>query len=209
MSRILVLSPHPDDESIGCGGTLCGHVAAGDDVRVVFLTSGERGGHGTTSEATRRIREAEAAAAARVLRVASVDFWRQPDGALRANPPLRNRLVALLDAWAPDVVYTSHPGEAHPDHRASARVLAGALAACRAPKPLVHLFEVWTPITRIDHVVDVTRWMPTKLRAVRRYRSQCSVLRFDDAVAGLNRYRGEMHSWPEGEFAEVFASMRR
>jgi len=45
MNRVLVLSPHPDDESIGCGGTLNKHVESGDDIFVLFLTSGEKGGH--------------------------------------------------------------------------------------------------------------------------------------------------------------------
>ncbi len=71
------------------------------------------------------------------------------------------------------------------------------------------LFEIWTPISRMDHIVDVTPWMRTKLRAVRKYESQCSVLRFDAAVAGLNRYRGEMHCWPEGDYAEVFVRMKQ
>ena len=43
---ILVIRPHPDDETIGCGGALCWHLTEGDAVRVVFLTSGEKGGHG-------------------------------------------------------------------------------------------------------------------------------------------------------------------
>ena len=84
MSRILVLSPHPDDESIGCGGTLRRHVLGRDQVKVVFLTSGERGGHGRPPEETRQVREAEARAAGRILGVRRLEFWQQPDGAVRA-----------------------------------------------------------------------------------------------------------------------------
>jgi LmbE family N-acetylglucosaminyl deacetylase len=208
MSRVLVLSPHPDDESIGCGGTLCQHVADGDEVRVVFLTSGEMGGHGTGPEDTRRVREAEAVAATNVLGLRAIEFWHAPDGRLRATSPLVARLAALLRSWKPDTVYTTHPGEAHPDHCAAPRLLRRALAKARVGTPEVWLFEIWTPLATMDRIVDVTRWMPVKLRAVRRYRSQCAVLRFDAAVAGLNRYRGEMHCWPEGDYAEVFARMK-
>lgn len=209
MSRVLVLSPHPDDEAIGCGGTLCVHVAAGDEVRVIFLTSGEQGGHGLGPQETRRIREAEASAAARVLGITQIEFWGAPDGRLRTTALLRQRLVETLQGWPPDLVYTTHAGEAHPDHRAAPRLLRRALDTARIGAPIVYLFEIWTPIARMDHIVDVTAWMPAKLRAVRRYRSQCAALRFDDAVAGLNRYRGEMHCWPEGAYAEVFARMKR
>ncbi len=209
MSRVLVLSPHPDDESIGCGGTICKHVAAGDEVRIVFLTSGEKGGHGTSAVETRRIRESEAASAARVLGVPRIEFWRAPDGRLRASQPLLQRLIEFLQNWRPDVVYTSHEGESHPDHRAAPRILRRAVSAAGIEAPVVCLFEIWTPISRMDHIVDVTPWMRTKLRAVRKYESQCSVLRFDAAVAGLNRYRGEMHCWPEGDYAEVFVRMKQ
>jgi N-acetylglucosamine malate deacetylase 1 len=47
-----------------------------------------------------------------------------------------------------------------------------------------------------------------KLCAVQAYHSQCEVVDFVEAVRGLNRYRGEMHSWPGGDYAEVFTRMR-
>jgi LmbE family N-acetylglucosaminyl deacetylase len=70
-------------------------------------------------------------------------------------------------------------------------------------------FEVWTPLQDMDHIVDVSRYMKVKMAAIRAYRSQCAVMRFDEALAGLNRYRGEMHSWPGGEYAEVFTIWRK
>ena len=96
----------------------------------------------------------------------------------------------------------------HPDHRAAPRILRRALATARIARPKVYLFEIWTPLAKMDFIVDISPWIEIKLRAVRAYKSQCSVLRFDEAVAGLNRYRGEMHSWPGGAYAEVFAEMR-
>src|SRR5437879_6354637 len=78
-NRVLVLAPHPDDESIGCGGALCLHQQRGDAISVVFLTSGERGLPGMAEESVRSLREAEAASAAEVLGVVGLDFLRLPD----------------------------------------------------------------------------------------------------------------------------------
>src|SRR5690242_15658180 len=90
--RILVISPHPDDESVGCGGTIRKRVLGGDAVHVVFLTSGEAGGHGRSAEETVRLREAEARDAAHILGLTSVEFWHERDGRLRATQPLVERL---------------------------------------------------------------------------------------------------------------------
>src|SRR5437879_1020111 len=94
--RVFVISPHPDDESIGCGGAIRSHVVCGASVRVVFLTSGENGGHGRSAEETIRIREAEARVAAQVFGVEDVDFRREPDGAFRATGALAARLGDVL-----------------------------------------------------------------------------------------------------------------
>jgi LmbE family N-acetylglucosaminyl deacetylase len=208
--RVLVLSPHPDDEAIGCGGTLRGHVLAGDEVRLLFLTSGENGGHGTLPDVTAQTREAEARAAAEILGFSHVEFWRQPDGTLRANRKLVGRLQALIKTWRPQLIYVTHDAEMHPDHRAAARLVRRSLAASGRSRtvPVVRMYEVWTPLQHMDEVVDIAAEIETKLSAIRAYASQCRALRFDDAALGLNRYRGEMHCWPGGDYAEIFQWMR-
>src|SRR2546423_11956411 len=102
MSRVLVISPHPDNEAIGCGGTLRQHVLQGDAVRVIFLTSGENGGHGIAPDETARIREQEAHAAAEILGIGEVEFWREPDGSVRVTSRLADRLRATLLEFKPE-----------------------------------------------------------------------------------------------------------
>jgi LmbE family N-acetylglucosaminyl deacetylase len=210
LKRVLVISPHPDDESIGCGGTLRAHVLAGDRVEVVFLTSGEAGGHGKPPDETARIREAEARAAGNILGVRAIDFWRQPDSKLRVTAALIERLRAKLKHFRPHTIYVTHDREMLGDHMAAARLVKQALAnfSNGSERPEVLMFEVWTPLQQMDHIVDISRHVRTKQRAIRAYQSQCEVMSFDEAALALNRYRGEMHSWPGGDYAEIFKYLK-
>ena len=201
--RVLVLSPHPDDEAIGCGGTLRWHVEHGDYVEVIFLTSGERGVCGQDPMKTARIRETEAKAAAKILGYSALEFWREPDGGFRSTTALAERLTKKIHRFKPHRLYVPHPDEMHRDHRAAARLVRRALAKVPVA-PDVLFYEVWTPLQHIDHVQDISAQMEKKLAAIRAHKSQCAIMRFDDSAHGLARYRGEMHSWPGGAYAEVF-----
>ena len=204
MSTVLVVAAHPDDESTGCGGALLRHAGAGDRVRAVFLTSGEAGGHGI--EDPGGTREVEATEAAAIIGIEEFDFWREPDGRLRAKRALVERLARLIRSVHASVLYAPHRGDDHPDHHVAARI-ARAAAAASGRKLEARGFEIWTPLQQIDHVVDISDVIDAKLRAIRAYRSQCAVMPFDEAFRGLARYRGEMHSWPGGPYAEVFTEL--
>ena len=206
MARVLVISPHPDDEAIGCGGTLCAHSAAGDEIHVIFLTSGERGSRAMGPAETAEIREKEAAAAAAVLGIAGIEFWRQPDGALRSSGMLARKVAEAICGRKPDYLYATHGAERHSDHRAAMRLTIRGLNLAQQPWPVVRLFEVWTPLQRWGFVQDISPHLEAKLRAIRCYASQSANLRFDDAAAALSRYRGIMHD--AGEYAEVFLALR-
>lgn len=201
--RVLVIAPHPDDESVGCGGAVAKHTRAGDRVEVVFLTSGEAGGHGQKPALTGPLREQEARDAAAILGLADLHFWRLPDGALLPDEAVIARLVGLLQVTLPDVLYAPWENDQHSDHRAAARLVLEAAGMGFRPAAMWG-YEIWTPIDRIDHVVDISDVIETKVEAIRAHRSQCLVLPFDEAMRGLARYRGEMFSWPGGPYAEVF-----
>lgn len=210
MSRVLVISPHPDDDAIGCGGTIRKHVVQGDSVNTIFLTSGEKGGHGRTPEEIGTLREREARAAAKILGLAHIEFWRQPDGALSATRQLVDRLRTVIRKLQPEMLYVTHEREMHSDHRSAARMVRRALTGsdAHAVMPVVRMFEVWTPLQLMDDIIDVSPYLEVKMAAIKAHRSQCDVLRFDEAFLGLSRYRGELHNWSEGDYAEIFLRMR-
>lgn len=205
--RVLVISPHPDDESIGCGGTIRKHVEGGDSVHVVFLTSGEKGGHGRSEEETIAVREREARTAATLLGIEQIDFFRLPDGSLRSTSDARILLRQTLTTWKPEIVYIPHTAEMHSDHRAAVQLLRHSCQNGLTSDFRVLMYEVWTPLQNMDEIVDITPYVAVKRAAILAYESQCTVVDFEAAALGLNRYRGEMHCWPEGEYAEVFSEL--
>jgi LmbE family N-acetylglucosaminyl deacetylase len=206
--RVLVLAPHPDDETLGCGGAICLHRRRGEAVHVVFLTSGERYTDAVPAETNRSVREAEAEEAGRVLDVQGLEFLRLPDlGLSEMIGRAADRLRPILETRAPEVLYLPHPEESHPDHAAALPIVRAALAVLSSLGPLPELrgYEVWSPLTRCGWVEDVSAAMPWKLRAVRCYRSQLRLFRYDIAVRGLNRYRGVLGAG--SRYAEAFVAL--
>jgi LmbE family N-acetylglucosaminyl deacetylase len=204
--NIVVIAPHPDDETIGCGGTICRHVKDGDTVTAVFLTSGELGlKHLPRAEAW-RTRESEARRAAKVLGLESVTFLRQPDWMLgdQINAAAES-LRPILNYRRPERLYLPHPADGHPDHRSTLTVVVEALRGMELYKPVLLGYEVWTPLSNYDCVHDVTKFMSRKLRALRCHRSQLSGFDYVQAIRGLNAYRGALAS--RSDFAEVFQSL--
>lgn len=202
-NNVLVIAPHPDDEAIGCGGTICQHVVRGDRVVVVFLTSGELGLKGLPREEAWRTRETEAQKAAEILGAADLNFLRQPDwfiGEQVEDTALALRPIIVRES--PAVIYLPHAEEWHPDHQAALAVVRAALANCDVT-PNLMAYEFWTPMLSYDHVEDISETMVQKLRSVRCYQSQLSEYRYDRAVRGLNQYRGITAA--KCRYAEVFA----
>jgi N-acetylglucosamine malate deacetylase 1 len=203
--NVLVIAPHPDDESIGCGGTVCVHAGRGDRVTAAFLSSGEAGLTNLPPEQARLVRERESREAAAALGMASVNFLRLPDGHLGEGvEEAAAALRPILEREQPLVIYLAHERDWHPDHRACLPIVQTALRSGRFPAPRLLCYEILTPLTEYDCVEDITPVMPRKLKAVRAHRSQVRQLRYDLAARALNEYRGAVAQ--AGRYAEVFTN---
>ena len=204
--NIVVIAPHPDDESIGCGGAICRHADAGDRVTAAFLTSGELGLKHLAREAAWQTREAEAKAAGKILGIAEMRFLRQPDWMLAEGVgSAANALAEVLTSERPQLIYVPHPREWHPDHKAAGEILKQSLGMCAASVTEIRGYEVWTPLSEYTVVVDISAVMPRKLQAIRCHVSQLADFDYAHAAQSLNAFRGVLAA--RAAFAEVFEQL--
>ena len=144
--KLLAVLAHPDDESLGFGGTLAKYAAEGVDVFLLTATRGERGryrghrvgdGEHPGAAALAAIREGELRDAAAVLGVRDVSLLDYPDGCLdRAVPrEVVSRIAEHITRVRPDVIVTFGPDGAygHPDHIAVSQFTTAAVIASTIP----------------------------------------------------------------------------
>lgn len=140
--KLMCVLAHPDDESLGMGGTLAKYSSEGVETYLVTATRGERGRFGAAGESpgpeiVGRVREAELLAAAKELGLREVRFLDYTDGELdRVDPgEAIGRIVAHLRRVRPDVVVTFGPEGAygHPDHIAISQFATAAVVCAADP----------------------------------------------------------------------------
>jgi N-acetylglucosamine malate deacetylase 1 len=202
---VLVVAAHPDDEVLGCGGTLARMAERGDAVHVLLIADGEtsRPNAGRGRLAKRR-RAAEAAA--EVLGVSSVQLLNRPDNRLDSVDLLDvvRHVESVVARHRPSVVLTHHAGDVNIDHRI---VHDAVIAACR-PQPghsvrTLLFFEVpssteWRPPASApaftpNWFVEISATLRSKLRALEAYSEELRAFphpRSRRAVEALARWRG-------------------
>jgi LmbE family N-acetylglucosaminyl deacetylase len=183
---VLVLSPHPDDEIIGMGGTLHMHATNGSSVAVLYLTDGA--GLGAGREERIRKRRSEAEAVGRDLGIRQI-FWEKHDTRLTDDADTVVELVALLEALRPASVYLPSYFDRHYDHFSTNAILAAALRRLPSHEPVVLGYEVWDNVPFQNFIVDITEHADAKKRLMRHYGTPLETTDF----AALFDHRGALH----------------
>jgi LmbE family N-acetylglucosaminyl deacetylase len=203
---VMVIAPHPDDEVIGCGGTIRRHVLAGDPVSILYLTRGEHscGYPWLDPEEKKLERMAEARKSCGILGVQDFVFLDGSDG--KCNLPqesilLTQALRAALNERRPKVIYVPHADDNHIDHIAAFRIVTRL--ACQSDwQPLVYQYELWSPLTA-DFAVDITSHMRAKLKAIKCHRLALDAFNYLPTAVGLAAYRSGTMLERKG-YAEAF-----
>lgn len=206
---ILIVAAHPDDEVLGCGGTVARFAGEGRSVHILLLADGEG------SRAPRRgqpeggvvaARNAAAQSACKIMGCASVDSLALPDNRLDGLELLDvvKKIEIFVDRYRPQTVLTHHAGDVNVDHRI---VHDAVLAACR-PQPghsvqEMLFFEVpssteWSPPGSAapflpNYFVDISATLKIKLAALEAYEGELRKFphpRSLKAIEALARWRG-------------------
>lgn len=195
---VLVVAAHPDDEALGCGGTMARHANDGDAVHVLFLSDGvsSRGSVEGLSE-----RNEAAESASKVLGVQSTAYGTLPDNKMDnvALLDVVQVVEASINTLQPNIIYTHHNGDLNVDHRIAAQAV---MTACRpqAGHPVEEIYSFEVPSS--------TEWQSPDYEP--RFTPSCFVnieSTLERKMDALKAYDMEMRDFPHSRSYEAIRAL--
>ncbi len=186
---ILVIAAHPDDEVLGCGGTILKHTENGDKVHILILAEG------ITSRQKKRDRslvnlelnklKSSTDQVSNLLNITSFELLDFPDNRLDSIDILEiiKKIEEKIDILSPSIIYTHHNGDLNIDHKL---INQAVITACRPIKKnnnvkKIYSFEIPSSTDwqlnnnnnfKPNYFVDITNQLEKKIKAMEFYESE-------------------------------------
>ena len=207
MGSVLVVAAHPDDEVLGCGGTIARHADEGDQVQVLIVAEG------ATSRQQQRDRllvgdelsalSQAAQKAGSILGATCVELLDLPDNRLDSldRLDLIKRIEEIVERHQPECVYVHHAGDVNVDHR---RLHESVVTACR-PTP-GHVVKRLISF----EVASSTEWQPPGSAPAFQPNWFVDISdQWERKREALAAYASEMRSWPHARSLEAIQHLAR
>ena len=193
-TKILVVTPHQDDETIGCGGFLALY---GRQCDILLLTDGRFGiSDSDDYEKNIKIRDKELDEAMKLVSVNKIFKLNIKNNELNKN----KAVVRQFNIKDYDLILLPNRKEAHCDHRPILNIFRTMKISQRA-KASIYEYEVWTPLLNPTNILDIGLVIETKRKMLKKYKSQLKEKNYLEAAIGLNRYRGLAY---DNEYGEAY-----
>jgi len=199
VKKIVVFAPHPDDETLGCGGTIARRLSEGYEVVVIYMTDGRHAfsklfniNLEPTPEELKEIRKEEARRAASILgsQEENLCFLDFEDGRLeQEKAEAQQYVIEILSKHLPVEVYFPSEKDINPDHRATNKIVRNSINKLGLPT-LKYRYSITQRYSRIGpHMdtllnffkhnlihVDISKFLPLKEAAIKEFKSQITII---------------------------------
>jgi LmbE family N-acetylglucosaminyl deacetylase len=167
--RVLVVAPHPDDEVLGCAGTIAKHLSQGDQVEILIVTDGRLSrARNLKPQHMAETREDEAKAASALLSGAKLHWLGLEEGDWKQERFERS-LAQIMESYRPDYIYGPCWLDYHPEH---CKVAQG-LAQCLSSETCVRIYTLHVPLNDLVNLrIDVEQQMPLIRKTFEVYATQ-------------------------------------
>src|ERR1700690_1080576 len=227
VESILVVAAHPDDEILGCGGTITRLAREGHEVRIAILAEGMSSRYAHREDADQeqlRHLHARAQQAADVVGAKELVLCKLPDNRLDTVPLLDvvKMVEEVVARFRPGTIYTHHPGDLNVDHgvvhRAvltATRPIAGQcvreIYAFEVPSSTEWAFQQLQPVFRPNVLVDITETLELKIEALACYDTETRKFphpRSAEALRAIATRWGSVAGLPAVEAFDLIRSVR-
>jgi len=222
--KILVIAAHPDDEVLGCGGTIARHALQGDMVYCLILGEGITSRYKQRTKASgRKLKQlkSEVKRAAQFLGTKKIFLREFPDNRFDTVPLLEivKVIEEVKETLKPEVIYTHHQGDLNIDHQITCKAV---LTACRPLKgetvKTIYSFEIpssteWTAPRSHNYFmpnvfVDISATLDKKIEALKAYSCELREYPHPRSPEVLRALALRWGSAAGGEAAEAFELIR-
>ena len=202
--KTLAIVAHPDDEVLGCGGTIARHALQGDVVYCLILGEGITSRYNQREEASgRKLKQlkSEARQAAQLLGIKKIFFRNFPDNRFDTIPVLEivKAIEEVKETLKPEVIYTHHQGDLNIDHQVTFKAV---LTACRPLKgetaKEIYSFEIPSS-TEWNAPRTQNYFMPNVFVDISDT--------LDKKIEALKAYNGELREYPHPRSPEVLRAI--
>ena len=223
----LVIAAHPDDEVLGCGGTIARLAQEGEQVHILTLGEGAASrfdkGNAAAEEAVARLRKMSHEVAA-FLGARNVTAAGLPDNQFDTVPLLQvvKAIESVIEKVRPSAVYTQHGGDLNVDHAITYRATLTAtrpmeggsvrdVYAFEVPSSTECAFQAFEPVFRPNVFVDIAETLDKKVQAMQTYETEARAFphpRSAEAIRAIAARWGSVAGLQAAEAFELVRSVR-